>query len=86
MKKAYHIMGGLLCSACLGFAASCGQMEYEAGDDGLCGAVGNAEVREGTMFLDVRLSVGGGGTSKRINPTGGEDGDGREPAMPTRIR
>lgn len=79
MKKAYHIMGGLLYGACLSLAASCGQMEYEAGDDGLCGAVGNAEVREGTMFLDVRLSVGDGGPSKRTKPTGGEDGDGREP-------
>lgn len=79
MKKAYHIMGGLLCGACLGLAASCGQMEDEAWGNGRCDAMENAEVREGTMFLDVRLSVGDGGPSKRGNPAGGEDGDGREP-------
>ena len=79
MKKAYHIMGGLLCGACLGLAASCGQMEDEAWGNGRCDAMENAEVREGTMFLDVRLSVGDGGPSKRANPAGGEDGDGREP-------
>ena len=79
MKKAYHIMGGLLCGACLGLAASCGQMEDEAWGNGRCDAMENAEVREGTMFLDVRLSVGDGGPSKRGNLAGGEDGDGREP-------
>ena len=79
MKKAYHIMGGLLCGACLGLAASCGQMEDEAWGNGRCDAMENAEGREGTMFLDVRLSVGDGGPSKRGNLAGGEDGDGREP-------
>ena len=59
--------------------ASCGQMEDEAWGNGRCDAMENAEVREGTMFLDVRLSVGDGGPSKRGNLAGGEDGDGREP-------
>lgn len=78
MKKAYHIIRGWVCTACLCLlAAACSQMDGGWSDDASCDGDGHGGSPAGTMFLSVRFSVGGSGPEKRANP--GEDGDGREP-------
>lgn len=78
MKKAYHIIKGWACVACLFLMAACVQT-----DDGLPGGLSEGGSSEGdasggaVCYLSVRLAIGDGALLTRSNPTGGEEGDGR---------
>ena len=80
MKKAYHIREGCCAVHVSALLPRVGRWRTRRGATaGVTRWEKRGGARRGRCSSSVRLSVGDGGPSKRGNPAGGEDGDGREP-------